>query len=157
MRVVERRSPWLQIAAVLVGFFLGPVSATRLSAFLAPGSITTELASLFGFALVFILGTTLWMGFGVASVVVRALRDLIRPGRSPRGKSEPARTSVPPGYGSYLAVGVILGAMVGLLAGVATPLSLARAIPAWGILGLMYGCLLWSAAHYGYLPFPEPE
>ncbi|NNF29093.1 MAG: hypothetical protein HKO53_17530 [Gemmatimonadetes bacterium] len=157
MRVVKRRSPWLRAGTVLGAFFLGPLGASRLSAALAPDAVLVEIVSFFGFVLVFVVGTVLWMGLGVASVVLRGLWELLRRRKLRRVVSEPSESLVPPGYRSYAVLGVIAGATVGLLAGVLTPLRMSSAVLVWGPVGLGYGLLLWGAAHYGYLPFPDPE
>lgn len=44
-----------------------------------------------------------------------------------------------------------------MLAGAASDLSLIAAAAIWSSAGLVYGLLLSTAAHHGYLPFPEPE
>lgn len=64
---------------------------------------------------------------------------------------------VPPGYRSFIVLGVVAGGGVGFLAGVLTDLTLPSAIAFWTLLGAGYGLALWLGAHHGYLPFPEPE
>jgi len=139
------------------GLFLGPLSASRLSAELAAGSAFAEIVSFLGFALVFFVGTVLWMGLGVASVVLRGLWELARHRRLRREGPEPSQISIPPGYRSYPVVGVVFGIAVGFVVGVVTPLRISVAVPVWSLSGLAYGLLLWGAAHHGYLPFPEPD
>lgn len=157
MRVVKRRSPWIQAATVLGGFVLGPFCASRMSALLAPGSFVVDIAAFLGFAMIFMGGTFLWMGLGVATVVLRGLRQLAGGQRTRVVVSEDTESMVPPGYRSYWVLGAALGTAVGLLAGILSPLSIPVAVLAWGLSGLAYGALLWAAAHHGYLPFPEPE
>ena len=100
MRVVPERSPWLQIVTVFGGLLVGPFAGLQLSRALVPTSGLVETASIFGFALVFVGGTLLWMGIGVAVVVVRALWSLLR-GPAPGPDSiEPTDRIVPPGYRS---------------------------------------------------------
>ena len=157
MRTVPERSPWMQIVTVFGGFLLGPYLGLRLSVHLTPGSELVQTASTFGFALVFVGGTLVWAGMGILTVVVGALWSLLR-GRRP-GPEGPRSSNrlVPPGYRAYPAFGVALGLLVGMVAGAATDLALLPAVPIWGAAGLVYGLLLSTAAHHGYLPFPEPE
>jgi hypothetical protein len=157
MRVVPERSPWMQIVAVFGGFLLGPYMGLRLSVHLAPGSELVQTVSSFGFALVFVGGTLVWAGMGIVTVVAGALWNLLRGRRpGPEGLRSSDRT-VPPGYRAYPAFGVALGLLVGIVAGAATDLSLLAAAAIWSTAGLAYGFLLSTAAHHGYLPFPEPE
>ena len=157
MRVVKRRSPWLQVATVVGGFFVGPFCASRLSAALAPDSLLVEIAGFFGFALVFMVATFLWMGLGMATVLFRGLRELAKGGERQRIAPEASEVLVPPGYRSYWVLGTVVGCSVGFLAGLMTPLGVSTAVVVWGLAGLLYGLALWAAAHHGYLPFPEPE
>lgn len=157
MRVVPERSPWLQIVTTFGGFLLGPYTGLRLGTALAPGSDFVQTASTFGMALVFVGGLLLWAGLGIVTVVVAFLWRVLR-GRKPGpGKLEATDRLVPPGHRSFVVMGVVMGALVGLLAAVATDLTLTRALVVWTLSGTLYGLLLWSAAHHGYLPFPEPE
>ncbi|MDH3427690.1 MAG: hypothetical protein OEM23_04570 [Gemmatimonadota bacterium] len=157
MRVVRRRSPWLQAATVLGGFFVGPYCAFLLSSVLVPDSELVQGVSVFSFFLVFVGGSMLWMGLGVATVVLGASWSLVRGRGLPRAPSGPSSSLVPPGYKAYVILGPLIGAAVGLLAGVASEMRLLAAVGLWGLLGLAYGLALWAAAHNGYLPFPEPE
>lgn len=155
MRVVPDRSPWLQILAVFGGFMIGPYAGLQISMTLVPDSDLVQSASVLGFAMVFVGGTLFWMGFGMATVVVAALWNLAR-GRAPWPQSPgPARRTVPPGYRSYVVLGIAVGISVGLLAGLATNLPWSTATSVWTITGSGYGLLLWAAAHHGYLPFLE--
>lgn len=157
MRVVPERSPWSQLVAVFGGLLLGPYAGLQLSRVLAPGSGLVETASIVAFALVFVGGTLLWAGIGVVTVVAGGLWRLLR-GRRPGPESlTSADRIVPPGYRSYVVLGAGAGIAVGLLAGLATALTVPVAVGAWTAGGLAYGFLLWAAAHHGYLPFLEPE
>lgn len=153
MRVVPERSPWLQIASVFGGFFLGPFSALRLANSFVPDSDLVQTAGVFAFVLVFVGGTLLWMGLGFATLVLQVIRG------NPRGAGSPGASDrvVPPGYRSYVLLGILAGVSVGLLAGLVTHLSVASATGLWGLLGAAYGVALWAAAHHGYLPFSEPD
>ena len=157
MRVVRRPSPWLQLVTVLGAFLLGPLAGLRLATALAPGADVVQTLSVLAMAAVFVGGSLLWMGLGIAVVVVRGLWSLVR-GRRPGPASSTASDElVPPGYRAYPILGVLIGGTMGLIAGVATPLSVPAAVGAWLGLGIAYGAALWAAAHHGWLPFPEPE
>ena len=156
MRVVPVRSAWLQLAAVFGGFLLGPYGALRLSASLAPGSDLVQTLAVFGFALIFVGGTLIWMGLGIAAVLVRTLLGLLR-GRLPAWPASESQRAVPPGYGSYIVLGAAFGVLVGTVAGLATDLTVIAAVTMWTLTGTGYGVVLWLAAHHGCLPFLEPE
>lgn len=157
MRLVPERSPFLQIVSVFGGFFVGPWAALQAGLYLVPESGLVHSVGVLAFALIFVGGTLLWTGVGIASVVVSGLWRLAR-GRRPGPPSlQPSDRIVPPGYRAYVFLGPAAGAAVGLLAGVATDLSIVGAFSVWTILGTLYGLLLWAAAHHGYLPFFEPQ
>lgn len=157
MRVVPERSPWLQIVTVFGGFLLGPYTGLRIGLALTPESDLVQTMSVFGMALIFVGGLLLWMGLGIVTVVVSFLWRVVRGRRPGPAKLDAADRLVPPGYRAFVIVGVVMGALVGLLAAVATDLTLAPALSVWTLAGLAYGLVLWTAAHHGYLPFPEPE
>jgi hypothetical protein len=157
MRVIPERSPWAQLAAVVAGFFVGPFSGLRLALWLAPDSDLVQTVSVFAFASVFVGGMLVWMGLGLVVVVVSGLANLVR-GRRPGPPSlRSGDRIVPPGYRSFVILGFLLGCATGLLAGLATGLSVGAAVLAWASVGIGYGLLLSAAAHFGLLPFPEPE
>lgn len=157
MRTISERHPGLQILTFFGGLLLGPLASLQLSRSLTPGSAIVETSSIFGFAAVFIGGTLWWMGFGLLTVVLGGLWRLLR-GRAPGPEGlSPQTRLVPPGYRAFPVLGVLFGALVGLVAGLSTELTILAGIAAWGAAGLGYGTLLWIAAHHGYLPFPEPE
>jgi hypothetical protein len=157
MRVVPERSPGLQILTTFGGFFVGPFSALKVGALTAPDSELVQTVGVFAFGLAFLAGTLLWMGWGIATVVLGAVRALVRGRpRRPAGATSADRL-VPPGYRAYVVVGALAGCAVGLLAGLLTEWTVLSAMGAWGALGTGYGLLLCTAAHHGYLPFPEPE
>jgi hypothetical protein len=156
MRLVPVRSPWLQVVAVFGGFLIGPWVALQVGRYLVPESELVQTVSVFAFALIFVVGTLLWAGVGIATVVIGFFMNLIR-GRLPAAaRATDAEALVPPGYRAYLIIGFGAGVTVGVLAGLATELSLFVGTGVWTALGLAYGWLLWVAAHYGYLPFLEP-
>ena len=157
MRLVKERSPLLQVIVVFGGFLVGPWASLQTSLYLVPDSDLVQTVSVFAFAVVFVGGTLFWAGFGIATVVIAGVWRLVR-GRLPGPPSrEPGDRIVPPGYRIYLILGCGAGLAVGLLAGVATDLTIPAAMATWTIVGAVYGWLLWLAAHHGYLPFPEPE
>lgn len=144
------------MGAVFGGFLVGPFAALQLARGLTPGSELVETLGVLAFALIFVGGMLLWMGIGIATVAASFFWKLLR-GKSPRaGAPEPTDQVAPPGYRSFVILGVVLGGLVGLVAGVGTDLSIMTAAAVWGLAGLGYGALLWAAAHYGYLPFVEP-
>jgi hypothetical protein len=156
MRVVEERSRWLQIVAVFGGFFIGPFVALRVAMRLVPESDLVQTIGVLAFAAVFAGGAAIWLGLGLAAVVVRFFASLVR-GRPPAPEALGSNDRlVPPGYRAFVVLGLGAGLAVGVLAGVATELSLPVATATWTLLGLGYGLLLWAAAHHGYLPF-DPE
>jgi hypothetical protein len=157
MRVVPRRSPWLQLSTVLAAFLLGPLGGLRLAMALAPEADVVQTLSVFAMAAVFMGGTLLWMGLGIAVVVGKALWSLIRRRRPGPAGLTATDEPVPPGYRAYPVLGLVIGGTMGLIAGVLTPLAVTTAIVAWLGLGVAYGAALWAAAHHGWLPFPEPE
>jgi len=157
MRSVPERAAGIQILSVFGGFLLGPLASIRVSTLVAPGSALIETVGVLASILVFVGGTVLWMGFGVAAVILRALGSLVR-GRLPTSATSADRDRlVPPGYRAYVVLGPFLGVAVGVLTALVTELGLLVAIGAWGGLGIAYGVCLYLAAHHGYLPFPEPE
>ncbi len=127
MRTVREPSPWLQVT------------------------------TFFGFAAVFVGGTLLWMGLGVATVLTKAVWSLLRGRRPGPRATEAGETVVPPGYRAFVALGVLVGLGVGSICGLVAEVGVLAATGAWTLLGTIYGAGLWAAAHHGYLPFPEPE
>lgn len=154
MRTAPRRPAWLQLTAVFGGCFVGPFCALRLGAFLTPESEIVNIAGMFAFALIFVGGLVSWMGFGIVALLLRLFQGTRQD--STAGTEKPA-VQVPPGYRAFVVLGMVFGSLVGLLAGVFTPLSVGTALSLWGGAGVAYGLVLWLAAHHAYLPFPEPE
>lgn len=156
MRVVPERSPWAQIVTVLILMCVGPVLGLALAVYLAPDSDVVQVLSPMAFGVTFVGGLLLWMGLGIVAVVGRFL-ILVARGRL-RAEA-PSRTErlVPPGYRVFPILGGVLGAGMGLLAGLLTTLTVVVAVGAWAATGVAYGWVLRRAAHEGYLPFPEPE
>jgi len=145
------------MATVFGGFLLGPYVALQLGLLLTPRSDLVQTVGVLAFAMIFAGGALLWMGIGIVTVVASFIWKVLR-GLSPRsGAPAPNNRIAPPGYRSFVILGILLGGAVGLFAGLVTDLSITTAAAAWGLAGLGYGLLLWAAAHHGYLPFLEPE
>ncbi len=157
MRVVPERPPWAQLAAVLLGFTMGPLLGLGLGMVVTPGSDLVQAVGVFAFGLVFLLGILSWAGFGIIAVVVSGLGKLLHGERPRPAELGPRDRLVPPGYRSFPVVGAVVGLGMGLLAGVATELTVGQGSVMWGAAGLAYGGFLWAAAHHGYLPFPEGD
>ena len=157
MREVPERAAWTQLATVFGGFLVGPYLGLKTALLLTPDSDLVQTLSVFAFALVFVGGVLLWMGVGVLTVVASALFKLVR-GRMPGPTSLDRKNRVvPSGYRSFVVLGVFLGGGVGVLAGIVSELSVWMGGGVWSLVGFGYGYALRTAAHYGYLPFPEPE
>jgi hypothetical protein len=152
LRRVPVRSPLFQVVAVFGGFLLGPWAALQTGVHLAPESDLVHTASVFAFVLVFVGGTLFWGGRGMAQLIATGAW---RRAHAPRAEA-PVGVVVPPGYGAYVWLGCVAGVAVGLLAAAATELTAMEGILAWTALGALYGWLLRTAAHHGYLPFREP-
>jgi len=138
------------------GFLLGPFVALRVGMAAAPESEVLQIAAVLGFASIFAGGAVIWLGLGIAAAAVGFVWSLVRgrrPGPADLGSQD---RLVPPGYGAFVALGLLVGAAVGVLAALTTEAGLFGAVGAWAALGLGYGLLLWGAARSGYLPF-EPE
>lgn len=157
MRVVPDRPFGLQVVTFFGLLILGPLAGHHLAAFLLPRSELVQTVSLFAFALVFVGGMMLWMGLGVATVVLKGLTRLAR-GKPPGPEGlEPTDQIVPSGYRGFVVLGVVMGLGMGILAALLTELPVGTGVRWWTVVGLAYGLGLWAAAHHGYLPFPEPE
>ena len=157
MRTVPPRSPWAQLAVVLLVLLLAPYLGLRLGMLLAPESSIVQIASAFSPVLTLFGGLVFWLGAGVLTLVFGGLWNLLR-GRGPRvGTWDRDGAVVPPGYRGFVVLGGVFGGLTGLLAGVLTPLTIPVAVGVWLGIGLTHGWVLWGVAHQGYLPFPEPE
>lgn len=142
---------------ILGGFVAGPLAACYLAPRLSPGSALVQAIAPFSFASVLFFGILLWVGLGVMTVLTGGLVRKAR-GKGPAGQTvDPAHRLVPPGYGSFLVLGGLVGAGMGAVGGVLSTASFAVAFFGWLGLGLAYGTVLWSAAHNGYLPFPDDD
>ena len=156
-RVVPVRSPLLQLGTWFGGLLLGPWVALRLAVALAPEADLVQIASVMGFAGIFVGGLLIWMGIGVVTVVAAGIGRLMRGRRPGVDGLRDSEAVVPRGYRAFPLLGAVLGAGTGFLAGLLSPVTVIGGILMWGGTGLLYGLLLWTAAHHGYLPFPEPE
>lgn len=152
MRIVPARSPWARLSATFGAFALGPLLAIGIGAATTPDSRVIQMLAPFAFAIVFAGGLMVWLGVGAAVMVAR----LLRRGRA-LPNSRPGEEAVPPGYRAFVVLGVMAGAVVGVVAGLATALGFVGGIALWVAAGWAYGGALWAAAHHGYLPFPEAE
>lgn len=125
-----------------------------LATWLAPGS---HLALIFGFLLlpaVLIVGFHTWLGFAVLLLTLHLVRRLGRPSPPPA----PRGHVIPPGAWSFIPVGSCLGLLGGALAGLLfSSGSALHAALAWWAVGTAYGGALWHLARAGYLPFPESD
>lgn len=156
MRSVPERPVLLSFCVFMGAFVFGPFLGIQLGGHFAPDSELAQVASVFAFPLAFFAGLLFWMGLGVFTVVLGALRNLLR-GRLPKAEGlEPSRALVPPGYGSFVVFSLLSTAAAGLLAGAFSDASVAVTLPAYAAAGAVYGLSLWLLAHHGYLPFPEP-
>ena len=97
------------------------------------------------------------MGLGVVSVVLGGLRNLLLGRVPPVADWDASSALVPPGYGSFVVVSLLASGGAGLLVALLSQTGLAPALAWYGACGAAYGCALWTLAHHGYLPFPEPE
>lgn len=156
MRVVPERAPWRQIVTVFGCFLVGPWAGLETALRLAPDSDLLQTVTVVSLMAVFVGGAVIWCGLGIAVVVVTGVWRLVRGRGLGPEELRPSDTVVPPGYRVFPLLGCLAGVTVGLLAGALTDLSLVQGVSAW-TLGFLYGLLLWTAAHHGYLPFPEPE
>ncbi|MCA9503140.1 MAG: hypothetical protein KC616_08650 [Myxococcales bacterium] len=154
MRFVPHRSAPSQLLAVFGSFAAGPIVGIRLADALAPDSTVAQLAAALGFCLTFVGGLLLWFGLGLFGIVRTMWRR--RGGRVQRADGVKG-VLVPPGYRSFVVLGLLLPPTTGLLVGLlsTSPLLLCMAI--FTMAGLLYGICLRALAHHGYLPFPEPE
>jgi hypothetical protein len=135
----------------------GPLLGLGIGERVAPDSDFAQSVGMLAFPLAFFGGLLLWMGIGIVRVVWAALRNLSRGGRPAAVRLERGQALVPPGYGAFVALSLLLPGAAGLLAGLASEAAVLTAVPAYTIAGGAYGATLWWLAHHGYLPFPEPE
>lgn len=157
MRTVPERSGWAQLGTVVLLLAGGPWGALELAAAAAPSSRVVQSLAPLAFAGILAGGLLLWMGVGIVSVVGRFLWRLAR-GRNPWADAPGrSRRLVPPGYGAFPVLGVAVGGALGATMAWLTGWTLLPALAVWVGGGAGYGAALWSAAHWGYLPFPEPE
>ena len=148
------------LGSVVAAFCGGPFLGVVVAHCTAPGSELAQVTSPLAFALTFAGGLMLWFGLEIVSVVGNALYRLSR-GRWRwrwRRRSPKTETFVPPGYGVFLPLALVLGLMAGVVAGVVPQSgSFWNTCTAHAIAGGGYGVLLRTLAREGYLPFPEPS
>jgi hypothetical protein len=157
MRVVPERSTGATFFVLIGAFVSGPVLGLQLGAHLFADSEIARVLSVMVFPLSFFLGLAFWMGFGIFRVVLAALRNLLRGGPPAAARLETTQTLVPPGYGAFVVIPLVLTTLAGMIASVVSATSAWSAVPACAGFGGAYGLTLWWLAHHGYLPFPEPQ
>jgi len=157
VRTVPDRSTAVQILTILTSFLAGPLAAYSLAPRLSPGSGFIQAIAPFSLASVLFFGILLWVGLGVITVLTGGLLRKAK-GKGPAGQTvAPEHRLVPPGYRSFIVLGGLVGGTMGTIGAVLTTGSFATAFFGWLGLGLAYGTVLWSAAHHGYLPFPDDD
>ena len=156
MRTVPERSPWLVFACSALCLVSGPLLGSTLARSAAPASETAQFVSPVAFFLAFLGGVLIWFAFGVVGLVGGGLWRLLRRGLPSR--LDASSELVPPGYGAFVPMGVLLGAVAGVWAALTSDGgSLAWIGGLHLVVGALYGLALRALAHHGYLPFPEPS
>jgi len=157
MRTVPERPALLTFGVLIAAMVAGPLLGLQIGQRVAPDSEFAQSAGMLAFPLAFLGGLLLWMGIGIVRVVWAALRNLARGGRPAAVRLERGRALVPPGYGAFVALSLLLPGAAGLVAGLASEAAVLTTVPTYTVAGAAYGGALWWLAHHGYLPFPEPE
>lgn len=157
MRVVPERSTGATFFVLIGAFVSGPFLGLQLGAHLVADSELAQVLSVMVFPLSFFLGLVFWMGFGIFRVVLGAIRSLLRGGPLAAARLETDQTLVPPGYGAFVVIALVLTTLAGTIASVVSAASVLVAVPVYAAVGGSYGLALWWLAHHGYLPFPEPQ
>ena len=146
----------LPILAAFTALFLGgAVVGLGLAAGLAPGSWLAECVSLFALPVAFALGLQAWYGLALLSLVPRLL-DLLRGSRSAPSGGERPTTPAIPGSFVFLPVSSAIGAVAGVVVGLASstqPIWFVAA--AYWLTGTVHGFLAWQLARRGFLLPPE--
>lgn len=156
MRAVPERPTGLTLGALIGSFVVGPFAGLQLGAYFAPGSELAQAASVLAFPAALFAGLAYWFGFGVVAVVIGALANLVR-GRIPAAADlTTAEALVPPGYGAFVFFSVAFCSGAALLAWLLSDATLLQTLCVYAATGGVYGFGLWTLAHNGYLPFPEP-
>jgi hypothetical protein len=158
VQLAPSRNPAFVLAGVLVALLGGPILGAIVAHLTAPGSELAQTTSPLAFVLTFVGGMLLWFGVGVLSMIGDLLHRLLRGRwRTPRPTHD-AETLVPAGHGAFLPLSLVLGALAGLVAGLASETgSFFMAFAIHLAAGGGYGALLRGMARQGYLPFPEPS
>lgn len=157
MRTVPERSNAVRILSVLVAFIAGPLSAYHMAPLLSPDSGFVHAIAPLVFALIMFFGILLWIGLGVIKVLMGGFRHKARRKETIDQPETSGRRLVPPGYKSFIVLGILIGTLLGIIGGVLSSASFSSALVGWIGLGLAYGMLLWLGAHHGYLPFPDDD
>jgi len=148
---------FVSIGVLILSFLIGPVLGLGLSQAMAPGSQLAWVASTSAFAIAFLSGLLAWLGLGVAAVIFSGLGNFMRGRTDAAGSSGPADALVPPGYGAFVVLSLLFCSFAGAVVGIGSDASLFATLALYGFTGVGYGFALWLLAHYGYLPFPEPQ
>lgn len=154
MRSTKQRSSLLQLLAVFGSFVGGPILGLWLASHFAPESALAQFVGGFAFLLAFVGGLALWFGLGVFQLLRASWRRRSE-GTAVRKRS--IGVDVPPGYRAFLVLGLVCPASAGTLVGALSSAGVILCAAAFALVGLAFGTTLWSLAHYGFLPFPEPE
>lgn len=157
MRTVPERPALLTFGVLIAAMMAGPFLGLQIGERVAPDSDFAQSVGMLAFPLTFFGGLFLWMGIGIVRVVWAALRNLARGGPPRAVRLERGQALVPPGYGAFVALSLLLPGGAGLLAGLASDAAVLTTVPTYAMAGGAYGAALWWLAHHGYLPFPEPE
>ena len=155
MRSVPERPALLTLLVLFGCFVAGPVLGLQLGARFSPDSELGQLASTFAFPLAFFAGLLLWLGLGVATVLFGGLRNLLLGRPRAQGLAH-TEALVPPGYGAFVVVSVLVAGGAGLLVWLLSDAGFLVTLSSYAGAGGLYGLALYGLAHHGYLPFPEP-
>lgn len=156
MRTVPARPLAVQLLGVVGALVAGPLLASLLSPRLSPGSGVIAAVAPMLFGLVLFFGILLWVGLGLFTALLAGLGRLVRGARFAQSTGAGERL-VPPGYLAFVLLGGLAGLGLGVAGALLSPAALLPSIGGWLAAGLGYGALLWGAAHWGYLPFPEED
>lgn len=144
----------LAIALTMVALFFGGGAVGAAAGRWLGGAEWTAAVGFFALPVVFALSMTAWYGVGVVWIVLLLARELLG-----RGGGRPARSDGPratiPGPALFGPIGGGVGAVAGLLVGLAPGASLPGSLLAMATLGVAYGLLMRGAARAGYLIPPE--
>ena len=153
---MQNRPRVVATAVAFVGLFLGSAAVgSGLARILAPGSWLAEAVSFLALPVAFAAGLQLWYGLALFSLVPRLLRTFLRSdGAAP--DSTPSSTAALAGAWVVLPMSSGLGAVAGLVVGLASPTqSPWIVVPVYWLVGTLHGVLAWRLAKAGILMPPE--